>query len=156
MTDVEYIDFPGLRSAVVRRTGLPTSEIREFMDTAFSALGRAIAAGDVQPVGPAFSRYDSPYGEVVDVEVGFPIDQSLAATIETEGVDIVASELPACRLAVTKYVGEYEGLGEAWGEFIGAVKGAGHDPGMPYWEAYDEMPEEGKVPTTGLAVPVTG
>ena len=152
MSDFDVIDFPGMLTAVVRRTRLPVSELRTFMDTAFGALGRATEAGDLRPAGPAFSRYDSEFGETVDLEVGFPIDESLAANIVTEGVDIVASELPAGRIATTKFVGEYDGLGQAWGDFIGAVKDAGYRTELPFWEAYDSMPQEGVVPTTGLAL----
>ena len=152
-SNVDIIDFTGMQTAVVRGKDVPTSQIREFMDTAFAALHRVTEVDvQVKPIGPAFSRYDSEYGEKVDVEVGVPVEEPLGATIQSDGVEIVPSELPAGRIATTKYVGEYDGLGQAWGDFLEAVKADGHQLGLPYWEAYDTPPVEGETPVTGLAI----
>lgn len=153
LAPLDVIEFDGLPTVVVRHENLPMSQMREFMDSAFGTLGAAIGAGVFQPTGPAFSLYEDMPGETITLEVGFPVAQPLDG--EHEGV--TASSLPACTLAITKYTGPYDGLGEAWGQFLGLIAGAGYAPGFPFWEAYDTEPTPDTDPNTlitGLAVPV--
>lgn len=163
LSDVQVIDFPGFPTAVVRGVDQPTADMHTFMDSAFTALGGAIARGEVTPVGPAFSRYDGDVrhglGDTVDLEVGFPLAAPLAGPVEMDGVRVEPSSLPACRLATAKHTGPYEGLPQAWPAFITQVQELGGEPGDVFWEAYDTEPGPGVDPATlvtGLAVPVHG
>ena len=158
ITEPEIIDFPGTPTVVVRREQLPVTQMREFMDSTFAALGAAMQQGRFAPAGPAFSRYDSEWGETVTVEAGFPVDEPLPGSIEGEGATIIPSGLPSCRLAITKYTGPYEGLPDAWADFADRLASRGLELGMPVWEAYDTQPTPDTDPATlitGLAVPVT-
>lgn len=154
----EVIDFPGFPTVVVRYRDWPMSDMPAAMDRAFRALGRAIGEGSFQPTGPAFARYEQAPGETADFETGFPVDSPLAENIVVDGVHVITSELPACRLAITKHTGAYDGLGQAWGAFMSAIAEQGLTPGLPFWEAYDTEPTPEMDPAeliTGLAVPVT-
>ncbi|MDJ1371483.1 GyrI-like domain-containing protein [Gulosibacter molinativorax] len=155
LSAIEFIDFPGSPTAVVRSEAQPTNSMAPLMDSSFTALGSAIQSGVFTPTGPAFSRYDTEFGATVDVEVGFAVAESLAAEHVVGDVTIIPSELPAGKLAITKYQGRYDGLGDAWGEFLEAVKAEGYELLMPYWEAYDTEPTPEMDPAdliTGLAV----
>lgn len=161
LSPVQVIDFPGSPTAVVRGEGQPMAEIHSFMDAAFSALGAAIGRGDLRPAGPAFARYEGDVrqdlGELVDLEVGFPVEAPLAGPLAGEGARVEPSSLPACSLAIARHTGPYEGLPQAWPEFIGQVEALGHVPGDLFWEAYETQPGPDVDPTTlvtGLAIPL--
>lgn len=151
---IEFIEFPGTHTAVVRRKGVRGEDMVTFMDSSFTVLGAAIQAGAFVPIGPAFSRYDSVYGETVDLEAGFPVAEPLTEAFIAGEITVIPSELPAGLLAITKYRGGYDGLGEGWGEFMEGVKSEGYELLLPYWEAYDTEPTPEMDPAdliTGLA-----
>lgn len=159
LSDPEIIDFPGFPTAVVRFADHPMDQMHVAMDTAFTALKAAMDRGEVQPSGPAFARYESTPGATATFETGFPLDAPLAEPVAVEGAEIVPSELPATRLAIAKHTGSYDGLGQAWQDFLAAVRAQGLTPGLPFWEAYDTEPGPDVDPAeliTGLAVPVSG
>lgn len=163
LSDVQVNDFPGFPTVVVRAVDEPTADLRSLMDRAFGALGDAIQRGVLRPAGPAFSRYDGDVlqglGDTVTLEVGFPVDAPLQAPVDVDGVPVEASSLPACRLATAKHTGPYEGLPQAWPEFVAQVLELGHQPGDLFWEAYDTQPGPDVDPATlvtGLAIPLRG
>ncbi|MGO1545165.1 MAG: GyrI-like domain-containing protein [Gulosibacter sp.] len=154
LSAIEFIDFPGCPTAVVRREALTTDAMAPFMDSSFGALGAAIQSGVFTPAGAAFSRYNSAFSETVDLEAGFPTVEPLSQDFESGDVTVVASELPAGLIATAKFTGSYEGLGDAWAEFLGGVTAQGYEVLMPYWEAYDTEPTPEMDPAdliTGLA-----
>lgn len=156
--DVEYIEFPGFPTMVVRFREFPMNEMPTAMDRAFSALGKAIGDGAFTPTGPAFSRHEVLPTDTATFEVGFPVDAPLPSDMTVDGVEIVNSELPACAtLATTKHRGPYDGLGASWQAFMEAVDADGKSPRLPFWEAYDTQPGPDVDPetlVTGLAIPV--
>lgn len=88
-----------------------------------------------------------------DLEIGFPLDGPLFEQldddpIEVDGLRLVASTLPAANVAVTSYVGPYDGMGEAWGEFLGSISAKGFAPGTPFWETYVTEPTPDTDPAT--------
>lgn len=156
--DTEIIDFPGTPTAVVRAVDYPMADMPAFMDPAFGALGEAIAAGVIVPVGPAFSRHEVIPDETATFEVGFPISGTLPEPVRFGDIEIVPSELPAGRIAIAKYHGGYDGLGDGWGQFLSWVDEQELEAGLPFWEAYDTEPTPEMNPDdliTGLAVPVS-
>ena len=52
--------------------------------------------------------------------------------------------LPAARVARTVYHGDYEGLGEAWGEFGEWIKAQGLKPAPDLWEVYPGRSRDGQ------------
>jgi effector-binding domain-containing protein len=61
---------------------------------------------------------------------------------------VKASQLPAVTVARTVYHGSYEGLGSAWGEFIGWITTEGHTSAPDLWECYVAGPESNPDPAT--------
>lgn len=97
-------------------------------------------------------------GARFDFEVGIPVTSPITPTGR-----VIASTLPAFRVAratylglsfidarhqlaseltTSRFAGEYEGLGDAWGEFMGKVK-AEHAVRDELWEVYVTGPETG-------------
>ena len=68
--------------------------------------------------------------------------------IEVDGLRVVASKLPAANVAVTSYVGPYDGMGQAWGDFMGQISAMGFAPGNPFWETYVTEPTPDTDPAT--------
>lgn len=158
LKEPSLIDFPGAHTAVIAISDLPLSEIQNFMDAAFTTLGRAIGEGLFVPTGPAFSRYEAPPAENVTFQVGFPIQEPLQEPFPAGDYQILPSELPSGRLAIARHHGSYEALGQSWGQFMQWVQDNNLQPGLPFWEAYDTEPTPDMDPEdliTGLAVPVT-
>lgn len=154
----EVIEFPGTPTVVVRVTDYPVTEMPQFMDPAFTALGQAIAAGVFTPIGPAFSRHEYIPTDVASFEVGFPVTSPLHDAVTFGDYEVIPSELPSGRIAVAKHHGGYDALGDSWGEFMQWVEQQGLAAGLPFWEAYDTEPTPEMDPdelVTGLAVPVS-
>ncbi|MGN0102405.1 MAG: GyrI-like domain-containing protein [Dietzia sp.] len=153
---IRLLRVPAVPTAVVRVTGVPMSELAQVFDSAFgTVLPRGFEAG-LAPAGPPIALYTAAIegpDSVVDLEIGFPlraplVEQVGAEPIEVDGRRIVASELPAGEIAVISHVGSYDGLGHAWGEFMGRIAGTGRAPGVPFWEAYVTEPSPDMDPAT--------
>ena len=70
---------------------------------------------------------------------------------------VKSGQMPASTVARTVYQGAYEGLGEAWGEFIQWVEAQGHESAEDLWECYLVGPEAGSDPSlwrTQLNLPI--
>jgi effector-binding domain-containing protein len=50
------------------------------------------------------------------------------------------------KVARTVYHGPYEGLGDAWGEFMEWIEANGHTPAPDLWECYTAGPESNPDP----------
>ncbi|MBF0581102.1 MULTISPECIES: GyrI-like domain-containing protein [Corynebacterium] len=156
---IQTIDFPGMSTVVVRVEDWPMARIHEIFDATFTALGQAISQGKFTPTGPAFARYDAPPTDTATMEIGFPVNDGLTEDIAAGDFTISNSSLPQGRIAITKHRGGYDGLPQAWEDFLGEIHTSGMEFGAPSWEAYDTMPTPETDPAdliTGLAVPVTG
>jgi len=115
---------------------VPRAEIQQVMGPAIAEVMAAVAAQGLTPAGPVFSYHPRIDPEVFDFEVGVPVASPVAPVGR-----VVASTLPAARVARTIYHGPYEGLGAAWGEFDAAIRAQGHEPGPGVWECYVTGPD---------------
>ncbi|WP_052209508.1 GyrI-like domain-containing protein [Kocuria sp. ZOR0020] len=133
-------------TVVARRSGLPMTQeaMSEFYDSTYSALFPALTAAGVTPTGPAFGLHTRMPSETVDIEAGIPVDGHPGDLPQ----GLLSSVLPAGTVAVTSYLGPYDGLGQAWGAFMEAVAAAGHTVALPLWESYVTMPSPDADPTT--------
>ena len=143
-------------TVVVRAHDVPMATISGLFDAVFGSAFPAVFAQGLQPAGPAFALYtrltDGP-DAVADVEIGFPLDGPLLEQldddpVEVDGLRVVASALPDGVVAVTSHVGGFDGLGEAWGRFLGEIGAKGMAPGIPFWESYVTEPSSGMDPAT--------
>lgn len=145
---VRILRAPAVPTAVVRAEDVPMATIAGLFDGVFGKVFPLAFAQGLSPAGPAFALYTrmtDGADPVVDVEIGFPLDGPLLEQlhddpVEADGLRIVASVLPAGTVAVTTHLGGFDGLGQAWGEFLGAVGAGGWAPGTPFWEFYVTEP----------------
>lgn len=153
---IRFLRAPAVPTAVVRATAVPMATIGELFDAVFRSVFPAAFERGLSPAGPPFALYtrvtDGP-GAAADLEIGFPLGAPLSGPlvdepIEIDGRRLVASELPAADIAVTSYLGGYDGLGRAWGEFLGHIAATGRTPGLPFWETYVTDPTPDADPAT--------
>lgn len=142
------IDTPKLlttteqRTAVIRLT-IPRAQIQQVMGPAIGEVFGTVAAQGFTPAGRWFTRHFRFDPATFDFEVGVPVN----ADVKPSG-RVVASSLPAVKVARTIYRGGYEGLPTAWPEFDGWIRSQGLTPAEWLWETYLTDPAPGSDPAT--------
>ena len=104
-------------------------QIQSVMGPAIRELLGAIAAQGIDPAGPWFTHHLRRPTDTFDFEVSVPVPTPVAAVGRVK-----PGRWPAMKMVRTVYHGPYEGLGEAWGEFIGWIETHGHTPTGELWE----------------------
>lgn len=129
----EVRQHPRTPTVVITGAGVPVDRLPAFFDTAFTALGTAIGAGEFTPVGPAFAQYLSPPAEVVDLAVGFPVRPPVGDLSSAQ-----SGELHEGPVATMVHEGSFDGLGDSWARLTTWVHEQGLTPaqGVPFWEVY--------------------
>ena len=130
----ELVSAEPVTTAVVRAV-VPVSGLTGFFDASFRELTTTTTEQGVALLGPAFALYRGPFAEIVDLEVGFPVDRPIPA----EG-NVVASELPGGLLARGTHSGSFDGLGDAWARLAAWLGEQGHAPAAERWESYVTQP----------------
>jgi effector-binding domain-containing protein len=126
---------------------VPRAEIQKVMGPGLMGLKAAVAAQNIAVTGPWFTHHVRDPGAVFDFEICLPVAVPIAP------VDRVKpGEWPAMTIAQTTYHGGFEGLGSAWGEFIGMIKSAGHKTADGLYEAYAVGPETSADPAAWRTV----
>ena len=141
MLDTPQITQTSAQSAAVIRLTIPREEMRHVMGPAIGELMATIAAQGIAPVGPLFSHHLTMPSDIFDFEVGVPVAAPVSATGRVQ-----PGQLPAVKVARAIYRGGYEGLGSAWGEFMGWIADNGHTPAPNLWECYVAGPESSPDP----------
>lgn len=141
--EYEVVEQERLDTAVVRAT-VRVEEMPQFFGRAFGAVFAELGRLGIDPSGEPFAYYPTEPAELTDVEAGVPV----GAPIEPHG-EVVPSQLPGGRAAVTVHVGPYTTLGETYGVLTSELDQAGlaiRPIGM--WEFYetdpDSEPDEGR------------
>lgn len=122
-------------TAVIHLT-IPRAEIQNVMGAAITEVISSITAQGLVPIGSCFSYHLKIPSDIFDFEVGFPVSKPILPTGR-----VTASKLPSVRVARTIYHGGYEGLGDAWGEFISWIENEGYHATTCLWESYATGPE---------------
>jgi len=117
---------------------VPTVEIGQRMGPGIQEVMAAIAAQGQAPAGPWFTHHFRRPTDTFDFEICVPV----ASPIRPLG-KVQPGEWPAMKVARTIYQGPYEGLGEAWGEFLDWIETNGHQTTDDLWERYLVGPETG-------------
>lgn len=140
LSEPQIIDFAGCPTVVVRREQLSTDDLVSFVDASFTALGEAIREGQFHPIGPGFTRWDTPMGDAVTVEVGFPVEEPWADARKIGETTLQPSELPAGRTAVAELKGDLADVANAWKRMRERMEERELPIGRPCWEYYDVPP----------------
>lgn len=118
-------------------------EIKNVMGPGIQELMAAIAAQGVTPAGPIFTHHRRRPTDTFDFEISVPVSAPV-----TPAGRVQPGEWPAMKVARTVYHGPYEGLGDAWGEFMEWIEAAGHAQAQDLWECYLTGPESNPDPAT--------
>lgn len=141
------------QTAVIHLT-IPRTEIGAVMGPGIAELMAAVNAQGIGPTGPWFSHHLAMHPDTFDFEIGVPVS---AAVIPIGRV--MAGSLPGGHIARTVLHGNYEGLGNGWGEFMGWIQAHGHATAPDLWEVYAKGPESDPDPAswrTELNKPLLG
>ena len=136
MIDRPIIKEFGRQETAVIKMVIPLHEIKNVMGPAIVELMQTIGEQGIVPTGPVFSRHFRMDPQQWDFEVGVPVTSSVSAKGR-----VVSSELPPGTVATTTYTGPYEGLGDAWEEFIDWLSKEGIAMQDSLWESYAVGPE---------------
>ena len=117
-------------TAVIHLT-IPREEIQNVMGPGISELLATIAAQGITPTGPWFSHHLKMAPDTWDFEISVPVSAPVVAAGRVR-----PSQWPAMKVARTVYQGPYEGLADAWGEFIDWITANGHTPAPDLYECY--------------------
>ena len=126
---------------------VPREDIRKVMGPGLAELKAAVAAQNVAVTGPWFTHHVRDPGKVFDFEICLPVATSVAPVNRVK-----PGQWPAMNIVQTTYHGGYEGLGGAWGEFIGMIKAAGHRTVDGLYESYAVGPEASADPSAWRTV----
>ncbi len=140
-------------TAIIHLT-IPRTEIHQAMGPGITEVMSAVAAQGIIPTGPLFSHHLRMQPDIFDFEIGVPVDQEVSDAGRVRG-----GSLPAGKVARTLYVGSYEGLSAAWGEFEAWIADQGFTPRADLWERYIVGPDSGSDPNeycTELNRPLEG
>ena len=135
------LDTPQILQTTAQHTAViplvvPREKIREVMGPRISELMSTIAAQGISPTGPWFTNHRKMDPDIFDFAISIPVNKPVTAVGRVQ-----PGELPSRRVARTIYQGPYEGLGEAWGEFMDWIEANGHQPAPDLWECYAYGPE---------------
>lgn len=141
MIDTPHItDVPAQRTAAIHLT-IPRDQIQHVMGPGIGELMATVAKQGIQITGPWFTHHLRMAPDVFDFEICVPVSAEVAAAGRVK-----PSMLPAAKVARTVYHGGYEGLGDAWGEFMAWMAGQGLKQAPNLWECYVAGPESGPDP----------
>ena len=110
--------------------------IRDVMGPDIGELLAGIAAQDIAPTGPVFTHHLRRPTDTIDFEISVPVSAPVAASGRVQ-----PGTWPAMKMARTIYHGDYEGLGDAWGEFLDWIEANGLTQAPDLYECYVTGPE---------------
>ena len=115
--------------------------MRNAFGPAVQELMSTLAGQDVKPVGAVFARHLRMPPEMWDFELGVEV----ASPVQASG-RVKPGQLPAAKVARTVYHGPYDGLPQAWGDFVSWMKANGHEQAEDLWEIYQVGPQSSPDP----------
>jgi effector-binding domain-containing protein len=135
------IDTPRIAHTEAQRIAyihvvVPRAEIKAVMGPGITEVMAACAHQNLKPTGPWFTHHLNIAPESFDFRICVPVAEPVMPVGRVE-----AGELPAATVAQTTYRGEYEGLADAWPEFMAWIAAQGLTPAPDCWERYVAGPE---------------
>lgn len=154
MIDTPHLTDSAEQIAAVIHLDIPRTDMMQAFGPAVNELLAALAAQGIAPQGAAFAHHLAMTPERFDFELGFFVSTPVVAAGRVRpGV------LRAARVARTVCHGAYEGLPDAWGEFMRWIETHGHAPAADLWEWYIVGPHLSPNPAdwrTELSRPLIG
>lgn len=138
MLDTPQITSTSSQLAAIVPLTVPRSEIQEVMGPGVMEAMKVAGEQSIGPAGAWFTHHLRLDPEVFDFEICVPVKAPV-----TPSGRVIAGEWPAMKVVRTIYQGPYEGLGDAWGEFIDWIESQGLKTAGDIWERYLVGPESG-------------
>ena len=140
------LDTPHITQTTARLTAfihviVPREDIQNVMGPGIGELMATVAAQGIAPAGPWFTHHRRRPADTFDFEISVPVTAPVSAAGRVQ-----PGEWPAMKVARTVHHGPYEGLADAWGEFIDWIEANGHNPAPDLYECYLAGPESGSDP----------
>ena len=128
------------QAAIIRLT-IPRSEMMKAFGPAVQELMATLTDQGVKPVGAVFAHHLRMPPDMFDFELGVEV----TAPVKETG-RVKPGQLPAAKVTRTVYHGPYQGLPDAWGEFVRWMKANGHEQAEDLWEVYQVGPQSSPDP----------
>jgi effector-binding domain-containing protein len=119
----------------------PRAQMREVMGPGIGEVMAAVRAQGVGPTGPWFAHHLKITPDAFDFDICVPV----SAPVTPVG-RVRPGQRPAAKVVRTVYHGPYEGLGEAWSEFVGWMKASKCHVASDMYECYLVGPESSPDP----------
>jgi effector-binding domain-containing protein len=136
----QILQTPAQHTAVIHFR-IPRDEIQNVMGPGLGELTAAVAAQGITPTGPWFTHHLKMEPDSWDFEISLPVGTPIMASGRVQ-----SGERPAMKVARTIYHGPYEGLGDAWCEFMDWIEANGHTPAADLYECYLSGPQSSPDP----------
>jgi effector-binding domain-containing protein len=129
------VDVAEQHVAMIRMVVSP-QEMQTMMGPAIGEVFAAVADQGLASTGPWFNHHFAQPSTVFDFGVCVPVGSAVAPSGR-----VGAHVRPAGRVVRTNYHGPYEGLGNAWQQFMELIAAQGHQCTDDFWECYTRGPE---------------
>ena len=143
----EIVELDAQPTAAVRiQQPMAELDLGEAFGRSMPLVAQRIVEAGGSIGGPSYGRYHQYGPDVVDVEIGFPVQDrptSLAPLGSVAPGEVGLSELPRGPVARAVHLGSYDGLPatyDALHDWIHAQPG--YDDGDGPWESYVDMPDD--------------
>jgi effector-binding domain-containing protein len=129
------LDHPRITETAAQHTAvihltIPKDQIQHVMGPGLGELMSTIAAQGITPTGPWFTHHLKMSPDSWDFEISVPVNSPVAAAGRVK-----PGQWAAMKVAKTVYQGPYEGLGDAWGEFMDWIEMEGTRRGRIFTNA---------------------
>lgn len=136
----QLTDAPSQTIAFIPLT-IPRDQVREVMEPGLKEIMQAIQGQNIKITGPWFTHHLRMQPDIFDFQICVPT----ASPVKPSG-RVQSGERGATRVARTVYHGPYEGLGDAWCEFMDWMESQKLHPAADLWECYTSGPESSDDP----------
>jgi effector-binding domain-containing protein len=119
----------------------PRAQMQQVMGPGIGEVMAAVRAQGVGPTGPWFAHHLKMTPDAFDFDICVPV----SAPVTPVG-RVRPGQRPSAKVVRTVYHGPYEGLGEAWGEFVGWMKANRCHVAPDLYESYLVGPESSPDP----------
>ncbi len=142
------IDTPQIVQTTAQTTAfihltVTMEEMQQVFGPTIGELMSTLAAQGVAPAGPVFAHHLRRPTDTFDFEVSVAV----SAPVKAAG-RVQPGTWPAMRVARTIHHGPYEGLPEAWGNFMEWIEANGHPATQDLYECYLTNPDSDPDPAT--------
>lgn len=121
----------------VARTTLGVAEFGPWLSKSYPVIAGQLATGHAGPAGPPFARLRALGDGRFDIEAGFPATGPFDISGSFDGgTEVMQSELPGGRVAVTTHVGPYDQIEPAYQALAAWLIEHGGEPVGDPWEVY--------------------